>query len=627
MGLDIGRLLYGIRTKYQISVNDICRGICGVSTYCMYENDEMIPDILSVNIFLDRMGFGILGLTAYISEKEVVYFKWKESTRACIRNENYKKLGMLLEHMPTGNVSLNKKIREQYAWFIKGIVAEKDTADLKKATECYEKALECTCGFLIKSQKIEGTFSVREIHIYAIYLNLLCKVNPKEKEEVISRFYQLMQYVNVHYVEEQQKVKIYPLLVCLWGNLVIEGKDTEGSFEIFEKTLELLRKQKSLYCLLEIMRLHILVGLKEKRDMSKEQEDIKILQSFFEEFGYRAQSQIYVPQANEIMLEHVGQYLSTERKKVNFTQEKISDGICSVESYSRIENGRKPTRNNYKALTEKIGTENRYYIELVNTGNIDALLLRREISRILFSEKSMDKVWESLEKLMEILGEDECAQNKQYLKFIEICIEKEYSHMSEEICCEEYRKVLAYSMNENLIGEKKHIYTKVEINLINHISVCLAKSGKKEQAMRLIRAFLEDTDQMKEDKYHETKLAKLNYGRWLSDSGEYSKADSIFMDGAKQIMERDRAELLDQYIGEIAQPDSENSSDNSSDISSSSAVDSSSSDSKATDSKSDSSSKAASNASNTNPSTGVAGGAFALALLSGAAVVMAKKKK
>ena len=51
-------------------------------------------------------------------------------------------------------------------------------------------------------------------------------------------------------------------------------------------------------------------------------------------------------------------------------------------------------------------------------------------------------------------------------------------------------------------------------------------------------------------------------------------------------------------------------------------------DSSASDSSSaDSSSKAASNASNTNPSTGVAGGAFALALLSGATVVMAKKKK
>lgn len=537
MGLDIGRLLYGIRTKYQISVNDICRGICGVSTYCMYENDEMIPDILSVNMFLDRMGFGILGLTAYISEKEVVYFKWKESTRACIRNENYKKLVMLLEHMPTGNVSLNKKIREQYAWFIKGIVAEKDTADLKKATECYEKALECTCGFLIKSQKIEGTFSVREIHIYAIYLNLLCKVNPKEKEEVISRFYQLMQYVNVHYVEEQQKVRIYPLLVCLWGNLVIEGKDTEGSFEIFEKTLELLRKQKSLYCLLEIMRLHILVGLKEKRDMSKEQEDIKILQSFFEEFGYQAQSQIYVPQANEIMLEHVGQYLSTERKKVNYTQEKISDGICSVESYSRIENGRKPTRNNYKALTEKIGTENRYYIELVNTGNIDALLLRREISYELFMEKN-ERLPELLEELKTVLGEKEVAKNRQYLEFVQVSIEENTGRKTWNQCCDMFRNILSYTMNEKEIGKKRHVYTMLEINLIDHISVCMAKDGKSEEAMHLIKAFLDDMDYMKTEKYYETFLAKLNYARWKSDRENFDEAECIYREGIEQRIRR-----------------------------------------------------------------------------------------
>lgn len=532
-------------------MNDICRGICGVSTYCMYENDEMIPDILSVNMFLDRMGFGILGLTAYISEKEVVYFKWKESTRACIRNENYKKLVMLLEHMPTGNVSLNKKIREQYAWFIKGIVAEKDTADLKKATECYEKALECTCGFLIKSQKIEGTFSVREIHIYAIYLNLLCKVNPKEKEEVISRFYQLMQYVNVHYVEEQQKVKIYPLLVCLWGNLVIEGKDTEGSFEIFEKTLELLRKQKSLYCLLEIMRLHILVGLKEKRDMSKEQEDIKILQSFFEEFGYRAQSQIYVPQANEIMLEHVGQYLSTERKKVNYTQEKISDGICSVESYSRIENGRKPTRNNYKALTEKIGTENRYYIELVNTGNIDALLLRREISYELFMEKN-ERLPELLEELKTVLGEKEVAKNRQYLEFVQVSIEENTGRKTWNQCCDMFRNILSYTMNEKEIGKKRHVYTMLEINLIDHISVCMAKDGKSEEAMHLIKAFLDDMDYMKTEKYYETFLAKLNYARWKSDRENFDEAECIYREGIEQRIRRNKTELLDEYIGEYA---------------------------------------------------------------------------
>ena len=120
------------------------------------------------------------------------------------------------------------------------------------------------------------------------------------------------------------------------------------------------------------------------------------------------------------------------------------------------------------------------------------------------------------------------------------------------------------------------------------------------------------------------------------DFSEVEKALAA-IDRTKNITEQAEVDAMAKAINDAvanlvkktpasSQPDSVSSSDASSDTSSS-ASDSSSSDSKATDSKSDSSSKAASNASNTNPSTGVAGGAFALALLSGAAVVMAKKKK
>ena len=120
------------------------------------------------------------------------------------------------------------------------------------------------------------------------------------------------------------------------------------------------------------------------------------------------------------------------------------------------------------------------------------------------------------------------------------------------------------------------------------------------------------------------------------DFSEVEKALAA-IDRTKNITERADVDAMAKAINDAvanlvkktpasSQPDSVSSSDASSDTSSS-ASNSSSSDSKATDSKSDSSSKAASNASNTNPSTGVAGGAFALALLSGAAVVMAKKKK
>ena len=115
------------------------------------------------------------------------------------------------------------------------------------------------------------------------------------------------------------------------------------------------------------------------------------------------------------------------------------------------------------------------------------------------------------------------------------------------------------------------------------------------------------------------------------DFSEVEKALAA-IDRTKNITEQADVDAMVKAINDVvanlvkktpasSQPDSVSSSDASSDMSSSA------SDSSSSDSKSDSSSKAASNASNTNPSTGVAGGAFALALLSGAAVVMAKKKK
>ncbi|RGG89905.1 hypothetical protein DWW71_09950 [Ruminococcus sp. AF16-50] len=110
----------------------------------------------------------------------------------------------------------------------------------------------------------------------------------------------------------------------------------------------------------------------------------------------------------------------------------------------------------------------------------------------------------------------------------------------------------------------------------------------------------------------EKALAAINRTKNITEQADVDAMGKAINDAVANLVKKAPAS---------SQPDSVSSSDASSDTSSSA------SDSSSSDSKSDSSSKAASNASNTNPSTGVAGGAFALALLSGAAVVMAKRKK
>ena len=72
MGLNIGRLLYGIRTKYEMNVKDICRGICSPSSYCMYENGEIVPDILLVNMFLGGL-FGLGPTVKFLTKISLSY--------------------------------------------------------------------------------------------------------------------------------------------------------------------------------------------------------------------------------------------------------------------------------------------------------------------------------------------------------------------------------------------------------------------------------------------------------------------------------------------------------------------------------------------------------------------------
>ena len=63
MGLNIGRLLYGIRTKYEMNVKDICRGICGVHRHivCM-KMVRSIPDILLGKYVFGQDGIWNIGI-------------------------------------------------------------------------------------------------------------------------------------------------------------------------------------------------------------------------------------------------------------------------------------------------------------------------------------------------------------------------------------------------------------------------------------------------------------------------------------------------------------------------------------------------------------------------------------
>lgn len=155
MGIKIGELLYRTRDELGIEQKSIYTGICTASNYSNYENDVRIPDFLTLNSILERMGQGIMSLSAYVSKDEMKYLQWRSEISEKIRNKEFEKLIILMEETIVCS-SLNKGLQEQFVFFVRGVIAENVLQDENIALECYESAIRCTYPMLFEEKNFAG---------------------------------------------------------------------------------------------------------------------------------------------------------------------------------------------------------------------------------------------------------------------------------------------------------------------------------------------------------------------------------------------------------------------------------------------------------------------------------------
>ena len=90
--MQIGKILYEMRTAQNISATDLVNGICAPSSYSEYETGKNIPDFLTVNGILERLGQGIATLSAWLSREEISHIGWRDEVCDAIEKEDYKGL-------------------------------------------------------------------------------------------------------------------------------------------------------------------------------------------------------------------------------------------------------------------------------------------------------------------------------------------------------------------------------------------------------------------------------------------------------------------------------------------------------------------------------------------------------
>lgn len=218
----------------------------------------------------------------------------------------------------------------------------------------------------------------------------------------------------------------------------------------------------------------------------------------------------------------VGEVIKRTRESLGITQEELSDGICSVENLSRIENGKTtPNRANFEALMEKLGKTGKKYLPFVRGKDMETHLLQDKIAHLISNDRYVDipPILEKVEQKLDL--EDKI--NQQYILRVKALTKYNLGEISEE----EKRQMLEMALRctipryEN--GElTSGILTRMEIFIFCNIAASYAEEGNLEKAIEILKqleVYFQNTQIDKKERESSEVLALSNLAQCLGRAG------------------------------------------------------------------------------------------------------------
>jgi transcriptional regulator with XRE-family HTH domain len=434
----------------------------------------------------------------------------------------------------------HKGIQEQFYLYTMGYIQQN--------AEQMKKAIMITVPDFDEDIGTKSCISSTEMSYILLYLQVKGRDENTQRE-----LKACLDYIERHFFEGEEKVKVYPKAVCQY----CEFLKTEDLFErvgYCKKALSLLTENGRIQ---EIPRLLELLGndLKEicPREAQRYRKQLWALTEIYKTYHVemnRGTRNLEWTSQDVLLLNEI---LKIYRQEKGFSREEVSEDICDVNSYGRIESGtRGIKKSNYDKLAERLEIPYGKYSANLVTDNYECLSLARQGS-LASKFNEWDKLESIIQKLKKLLDLRE-VKNKQYILERENLLLNRKGKITPEQFYENAINALYLTMprwneRERLI----HFYTKEEIILINQIAVSYRMQNKSELAEQIVASvyatFEESTIEMTE-RAEELLLLLSNWKNLFTDLEEYDKAMEKAEIGVRLSLISERGDKLDTFVFE-----------------------------------------------------------------------------
>lgn len=252
---------------------------------------------------------------------------------------------------------------------------------------------------------------------------------------------------------------------------------------------------------------------------------------------------------------NVGQIIKLTREAVELSQEELSYGVCSVQTLSRIENGKvKVKKKTYQQLMEKMGRDGTKNYSVLSTENFELLDIMVEVNNLIFRHE-YEEAEQKLRSLKNALSMDEVI-NYVFVRECEIIIDKNLHRMSVEEALAEFEKLIALYIpdyKEFLYGVYPFFHE--EIILLMNIGHAYGDLGDSKMAIDIYYMLLRsmNTGYMKrEDTVQITVMLISAAARLWGGLGERDRAIRMSWNAIHKAKKNCLYTILPQGYGEVA---------------------------------------------------------------------------
>lgn len=553
---DIGKIIFTLRKHYNISQEMLCNGLCSDATLSRIELGERIPDKFLLDALLQRLGKSPDKLETILSERDYFLFEKRQAIEKAIfkhRFESAKEELLVYEKQK----ECDEKLHQQYIYKIKSVLSEELDRNTNKSIEYLLAAINLT----LPEFKIDNIFDYL-LSIEEIYLLLMLAQaysNTAQEGLALQLLHIIIDYLDQKYSDEEEKVKVYPKAVYLLSKLLLQDEKYDELVSLCLKTIDLIVSNGVINCLSELLQLCI-IGLRHQNNqelLKRVTCQFDSLNELYKEYNFNTYNTTFtlLLENTQSELYLVNEFIKNCRIANGLSQETLSGDICSPETLSRIESGKRaPSMKNFESLTKRMGINKDLYSSFISTENFEIFEKKRELTKLI-TLHHFEEAEEIFNELVNEL-EDSVPENKQFLLQYRTLIDYRMKKLTNEEALNGYEKALRYTMKNYGITSIKNIYiSRDQVILINQIALTYYELGFKEKAIDILKDVIYNYENSKVDeKYHSVGilLVMSNLASWLEDDGKPLLANSTCDKAINFSLRCGRGNMLPAFLGEKA---------------------------------------------------------------------------